>query len=112
MDGKLVDQFGVQILLDDVRSACDPDVFLPCDLSGLRQGALQSVVYKVECGPTWAFPRLADFMGHNIDRRVKWRVLWPGTLPGLEHPLPHDADAGALEGVFQHPLFSSPVSPP
>src|SRR5580704_9004815 len=40
VDSELVDQSSVQILLDDVRSACDSDVFVSCDPSSLRQGAL------------------------------------------------------------------------
>ena len=44
---------------------------------------------------------LADLLGQDEDRRVEGGFLGPEALAAVEHPLAHDAHAGAVEGLLQ-----------
>src|SRR5512144_1670689 len=47
-DFQLVDNTQVQVLLDHIRAACDPDIATARRLPGLPQGTFRSVVDEVE----------------------------------------------------------------
>src|SRR2546425_1826472 len=50
------------------------------------------------------FPGLAHLVGQNEDRCVKGRFFGPEAFSPVEHLLPHNANASALEGFFQHTI--------
>src|SRR5262245_6237351 len=62
-DRELIDQASVEVLLDDVGAAGDPDIPAAGDLARLPQRALDSIVDEVERGATRALPRLAHLLG-------------------------------------------------
>jgi hypothetical protein len=55
-DRELVDQASVEILLDDVGAAGDPDIAAAGGLARLPQRALDAVVDEVERGSAGALP--------------------------------------------------------
>src|SRR5215212_12200933 len=100
-DGEVIDQARVEVLEDGVGTSRDSDIFTSGDLTRLPQCALDSVVDEVESGLAWALPGTANLLGQDEDRRMEGCFLGPETFSAVEHPLPHDAHAGTVEGLLQ-----------
>src|SRR2546426_7372456 len=104
VDRKLVNYPSIQILLDDVSSSGDSSVSVPSSFSSLSKSTLNTIIHEVKSGPTRPFPGLAHLVGQNEDRCVKGRFFGPEAFSPVEHLLPHNANASALEGFFQHTI--------
>src|SRR5215469_1798424 len=65
-------------------------------LAGLEQRALDAVVDEAEGGAARPLPRVTLGVGDDEHRRVERRLPRPCQLAAVEHPLAHDARAGAL----------------
>ena len=102
VDRELVNQPRVEILLDSIGSSRYSDISVSGNLSRSTKRAFHAVIDEVERRAAGALPWLAHFVGQDKDGGMERGLLGPGALAATEHILPHDADAGALKGFFQH----------
>jgi hypothetical protein len=56
MNREFVNQSGIKILSNDLRTAYDSNVFSPCDSPRLLQRALHAIINKLECGVPLSLP--------------------------------------------------------
>lgn len=110
-DGEFIDQSRVEVLEDCVGSSGNSDIPSPGNLAGPHQGALDPIVDEVKRGPAWALPGAANLVGQHEDGRVEGRFFGPEPFPALEHPLAHDARAGAVEDLLQDPIVLARLAP-
>jgi hypothetical protein len=105
VDRELVNQPRVEILLDRIGTSRYVDISISGNLSRSAKCALDAIIDEVERRAAGALPGLAHLIGQNKDGGMKRGLLGPEALAATEHPLSHDADAGALKGCFQHAVL-------
>ena len=86
VDVHFVDQAGREVLLGDIRTAAQIDVFPPGSVFGLLQRRVNAFSDKVKSCSTLHFKRIAGVMRQHEDRHVKRRIVAPPTIPWIVSP--------------------------
>src|SRR5256885_1548743 len=107
VEQEVVDQAGVDRLVDRVRSACDQDILLGRGGARILDRALEALGDEGEGGPFLHHEWLTRMVGEHEDGLVKrWvvsppavrvGVVLPGPFAAAEHTTPHHDGAGRAQ---------------